>query len=136
MFPTAVPHISAIVYPDVEPGSCKHLSFLTADANDPAMQELQHQARSSLQLPEDAPLSWNRLRDELACMEAEGQSPPVATQQQKLVRRIDYVTTKRRVRNGGTLPIGQGVLRPWLVRLVVGFDTWGNLPQACSPACF
>lgn len=62
------------------------------------MRELQRQVRSGLQLPPDVDILWNRLRDELACMDAEGQPPPAAALQEHLVRRVDYVTTQHRVR--------------------------------------
>lgn len=71
------------------------------DAIDPAIQELEREARSVLQLPADATLLWNRLRDELVCMAAEGQLPDAAAQHTALVKRIDYVTTRRGV---GVLP--------------------------------
>jgi hypothetical protein len=69
----------------------------TTDAIDPAIQQLESEARSALQLPPDAALLWNRLRDELVCMAAEGQLPDAAETHQALVKRIDYVTTRRGV---------------------------------------
>jgi hypothetical protein len=71
---------------------------VAADAQDSVIHELQLQVRSGLQLPPDAAILWNRLRDELACMDAEGQLPPAAVAQQRLVKRVDYVTTQHRVR--------------------------------------
>ena len=71
------------------------------DTIDPSIQELEREARSALQLPADAALLWNRLRDELVCVAAEGQLPDAAAQHTALVKRIDYVTTRRGV---GVLP--------------------------------
>jgi len=67
------------------------------DAEDPKLQELEHQARTELQLPRDSPVVWNRLRDELACAAAEGQLPPAAVAHPHLLNHIDYITTQRRV---------------------------------------
>lgn len=70
------------------------------------MGELQHQVRSGLQLPQDVDFMWNRLRDELACMDAEGQLPAAAVLQEHLVKRVDYVATQHRVSL-----VGEGHLR-------------------------
>jgi hypothetical protein len=91
-----VPVLALTTYGPLPPYAVPLLLLFT-DSHDPRLPELERQVRAGLQLPVDAPLLWNRLRDELACLQAEGLTPPAGAAQQQLVRRIDYVTTQRRV---------------------------------------
>ena len=100
MLPTA-PSQTNLTFMTIITCVCVHgsaaLLLTCTDSSDPKLQELEHQVRTGLQLPESTPLLWNRLRDELACLAAEGAAPPAAGAQAHLLTRIDYVATQHKV---------------------------------------